>query len=270
MNTFEQYKNFTLDELENEFLDAAYNGELEKMKYLLTSPELKQLVDIETCDFNGENALHFAARGGHLEVIKYLLTSNELSTHLDVDMESTFSGTAFIIACEKGHLDIVKYVLNSEELEDHADINIHDSMALTLACDRENLELLKYLISDPELNENISLQIRGQETLEISLSLQNYEIAKFLLESNIIHYVPDAYEIIFKNAYTKNEPEMMEYLIFKLDIDKILGIDEFIANSNNQSHIITQIDNMFKLRDLNQQLNKELSSNNISAKKSKI
>ena len=71
----EKYKKLNQEELNEQFIDACKNDDLDIVKYLLTSPELTEHADI-----HASNNLGFikACFYGHLEVVKYLLTSHEL------------------------------------------------------------------------------------------------------------------------------------------------------------------------------------------------
>ncbi len=64
------YKKYNKQQLNDEFISACRNGNLEIIKYLLTSPDLKEHADI-----HAENDLGFrnACRDGHLEVVKWLI-----------------------------------------------------------------------------------------------------------------------------------------------------------------------------------------------------
>ena len=68
--TIELYKTLTQEQLNKVFIDSCYEGRLEVVKYLLTSPDLKEHADI-----HARNDVGFigACRNGRLEVVKCLI-----------------------------------------------------------------------------------------------------------------------------------------------------------------------------------------------------
>jgi hypothetical protein len=91
--------------LNDYFIQACEDGELDKVKYLLTSPNLAENVSIS---YKSDQALRNACKHGHLDI--------HANLHHDHD-------TSFVLACYSGNLDLVKYLLTSEELSSHP--NIH-------------------------------------------------------------------------------------------------------------------------------------------------
>ena len=76
--TIELYKTLTPKQLNEVFIDSCENGYLEVVKYLLTSPDLKEHADIHA---RSDDGFRSACRNGHLEVIKYLI--------IDMNIEKT-------------------------------------------------------------------------------------------------------------------------------------------------------------------------------------
>ena len=74
----EQYKKLNQEKLNEQFIDACQNNDLDIVQYLLTSAELTEHADI-----HAENDLGFrrALICGYLEVIKYLI--------IDMNIEKT-------------------------------------------------------------------------------------------------------------------------------------------------------------------------------------
>ena len=66
----EKYKKLNKQKLNEQFIDACRDGHLEVVKYLLTSPDLKEHADI-----HARNDVGFigACRNGRLEVVKCLI-----------------------------------------------------------------------------------------------------------------------------------------------------------------------------------------------------
>ena len=66
----EKYKKLNKQKLNEQFIDACKNDDLDIVKYLLTSPELTEHADIHAQDDLG---FKWACRYGHLEVVKCLI-----------------------------------------------------------------------------------------------------------------------------------------------------------------------------------------------------
>lgn len=188
---------------------ACENGHLDVVKYLLTSPDLKEHANIHAEQLNNnlmtackdgdlnsakealahgadihaddDKALRHACHYGHLDVVKYLLTSPDLKEHANGHDDGLLE------ACYWGHLDIVKYLLISTELKVHADINTEgwgEGTPLGMACYGDNFEIVKYLLTSPELTEHADIHADNDEALYKALYYSNnLDIAQFLLTS---------------------------------------------------------------------------------------
>ena len=148
----EKYKKLNQEELNEQFIDACAQGQLEIIKYLLTSAELTEHADI-----HAENDLGFrnACYQGHLEIVKYLLTSAELTEHADIHSRNDLG---FRSACLAGHLEIVKYLLTSPELTEHANIHAENDLGFIWACRYGRLEVVKYLIIDMNIEKTTHIE----------------------------------------------------------------------------------------------------------------
>ncbi|GAM20435.1 hypothetical protein SAMD00019534_036100 [Acytostelium subglobosum LB1] len=86
---------------ESTIYEAAYNGHLDVIKYLLENKS-----DTYICEYAMDNA----ARNGHLDTVRYL---HEQRTE-------GCSGQAIVGAAENGHLDVIRFILeNRTEVMDH-------------------------------------------------------------------------------------------------------------------------------------------------------
>lgn len=132
--------------INNRLIKACKDGDLDIVKYCLTSPELKSHADIH---YKDEEAFTNACDKGHLHIIKYLLTSPELKEHIILH---TYNDLGFVLACENNHIELVKYFLTDIELVSHADIHTYSNYSLKEICKRGYLELLEYLTSSIEIN----------------------------------------------------------------------------------------------------------------------
>ncbi len=136
-----KFKNYSQEELNNTFIKACKIGNLSMVRYLLTSPELKQHADIHAIEDSG---FQWACEKGHLHIVQYLLTSPELTEYADMH---SWSDVCFRVACANNHLKIVKYLLTSPELKSHANIHAMNDGGFLWACEQDCLDVIPYLLS---------------------------------------------------------------------------------------------------------------------------
>ena len=163
---YKKYQNYSLYEIDTEFINACKKGNLEVVKYLLTSTELKDNADIHV---DNDYGFRFACYYGKLEVVRYLLTSTDLKEHADIHANNDLG---FTNACYNGYLEIIKYLLTSPELKDHADIHANNDEGFRYACVNEKLEIVKYFIFNYKIDKNENIQ----EYLENDLKEENINL----------------------------------------------------------------------------------------------
>jgi ankyrin repeat protein len=261
-----------LEELNKKLKDACKQGDLDNVKYLLTSPDLVQhaQINIEPDDWGAP--LTIACENGHLHIVKYLLTSQELKKHANIKGED---GRALSEACVEGHLDVVKYLLASPDLKEHAEINKFSSIALKHAAYNGHLEIVKYLLASPELKEHalINHHFTGESALAKAASSNQLAVVKFILNCKEIQDKPntDSIEDAFKIAVYNQCLDVVKYLIFDFNIEQSETIQRFLSkNENDKDHPMDPIHDLFNKRELKQSLGSELSSNNETQKKLKL
>jgi uncharacterized protein len=111
-------------EADSLLIEAAYKGDLEKVRSLLNSG-----VNVNARKTHGTTALTFAAERGHTQVVKLLLDKGA-----DVNAGSASGRTALMGAAEGGHPEVLVRLF-----EKRANINSKDfdgRTALTLAAER--------------------------------------------------------------------------------------------------------------------------------------
>lgn len=69
-NKISRFKQMNSHQLNNELFNSSLWGDLEEIKYLLTSPDLKEHADIHAQD---DNAFIWAAGSGHLDIVHYFI-----------------------------------------------------------------------------------------------------------------------------------------------------------------------------------------------------
>jgi len=67
-----------MNELSEELLEACQKGDLKRVRYLLTSSELKEHADIYHKSDSGWNALIYAYFNGYMDIAKYLILEQNM------------------------------------------------------------------------------------------------------------------------------------------------------------------------------------------------
>ncbi|GBN59408.1 Ankyrin-3 [Araneus ventricosus] len=150
-----------------ELLQAAQNGDLEKVKYLMKQPG----IDANSVDRNRNTPLHLASEKGHASVVKVLLESVDINVnaknldkrkliypvHPGDDTERnklTIGKTALYLAVQNGHFELVKLLVSHKE----TDVNTkdkYDESYLYFAVTNGLGEIAKLLLSHIKIDPNI-------------------------------------------------------------------------------------------------------------------
>lgn len=224
------YSKFTKKHINEALLNACADGDLDKVKFLLNSPELQHLADIH---YNENAPLHQACEHNNLHIMQYLLTSPELKKHADIHSKNDW---ALTIACNEGHLDIVKYLLTSSNLKEHSSYNVDQ---LRYALRIGNMDIVDYLLYSPDLKENFDIHMNEDAVFKEACEFGHMETLQYLI------------------------------LDVNIDITESIS-NYLAVSTGRTSRLTNEAKNMFALRELNKNLNQDLPNNIITAKKPKI
>lgn len=206
-----------------------------------------------------------ACKAGNLELVRYLLTSSDLVHHADVD---ALGGGAITNAIQYGHFDILKYLMTSKELKKNATQGFPD--ALIMACCTGNLEIVRYLLTSPDLKKKANIHAKNDGALLFACWAEQLHIIDYLLFSPELKEHIDIHahdEKVFRTACKdrRNKPSTLRHLIFNVEIDRTPAIEELLKKPAYKT-----IKQMFKKRELNKNLNKNLPVNPGDKKVNKI
>lgn len=169
------------------FRSACETGQLETIKFLLNSKELKTNAQINSLSNDKQDSfsgLTKACQQNHLEVVRYLLESTELITHANLQERNY---VCFQVASRRGHTNIVKYFLNESTLNDHEKFAwlIEDGFFIS-ARGRNSEELLNFFIFEYQipLTQNIKDFINDFRLLSVERLFATRELEKNL-KSNL-------------------------------------------------------------------------------------
>ncbi len=232
---YTQAQKFTKGELNDSFIDACEHGDLDKVKFLLNSHQLRKHANIQ-CENN--SGLHEAAKKGHLHIVQYLLTSPELKEHANIYSRDNWVLT---VACNGGHLELVKYLLTSPNLKNHSKFH---SEQLQFAIYVSHFHIVDYLLNSPDLKEKFNIHMDRDTIFKQACEFGDMKTLRYLItELNI----------------NKND-EINNYL------NQSFGRD---------GNLRTEAKKMFETKEITEQLNEELDkpkndTKNKKNKKSKI
>lgn len=251
--------NKTIKDLNYDLKRACSKGELDKVRYYLTSPELQLHANINIEEDETDPPLTKACANGHIEVVKYLLTSKELFEHADINAEN---GSALAESCWNGHFNIIKYLLTSPSLKTKADLNI-SSISINYAAAQGHLEIVDYLLTSSEIKQHSKINNNDINLSPIvrAAAGNHVEVVKFLTSSNKLKEYSDqkSIEKAFKVAFNEEKLDVLKYFILEYNLKKTSNIEKFLGNNYNE-YPIGEVNDWFEKRRLNNELNVELDS----------
>jgi ankyrin repeat protein len=263
---YSKYKSSTQKQLNSAFCQACSNGNLDEVKYLLTSPELKEHAEIH---YYEDDALAEACWNGHLEIVKYLLTSPDLKEHSNLNDHENNNCDGLLNACGAGHLEIVKYLLTSSDLQEHALINCKFMPPLGSACEEGYFDIVKYLLTSPNLKEKAEL---NNSALVSAISRDRLEILKYLLNDPDLPRTYNIHaneDVLFGRGIYQDARDCIKYLIFDFNIEITDNIKKLLENPTPITEkFINEIKMMITARELSEEL--ENNGSNTLNKKRKL
>lgn len=255
---YEEYKELSKKEINEAFVNACMNADLDRVRYLINSSEL--LFNAKPT-YENNTALMTALANNAIDVIKYLTNPVEVRKPIDIKPYSTvflelackikdynwvdqllpiakqssnYSAWRLVHhCCEEGNVDMVKYLLNSPTWSNEIHV---DAGIFTSACRGDNVELIDYLLNS-----------QWKDIFDIH-------------EDN---------DLPFVNCCLSQSLETANYFIFHLNIPKTAAITEYLLEDDNEFN--RQVEAIFNARDLSQSLDSELQTQKYkSMKKNKI
>ena len=120
--------------MNQEFIEAAKTGNTDKVKLLLTNPEVNPAAD-------NNQPIRRASHNGHTEVVKLLLADSRVNP-------ADANNWAFREASLNGHTEVVKLLLNDNRVNPAAGNN----SAIRWASDNGRTEVVQLLLTDPRVD----------------------------------------------------------------------------------------------------------------------
>ncbi|XP_037949421.1 ankyrin-3 [Teleopsis dalmanni] len=155
------------------FLRSARSGDLEKVLEFL---ETGQIVDINSSNANGLNALHLAAKDGYIDIVTELLRRG-----IKVDNATKKGNTALHIASLAGQKDVIKLLLSY-----NANVNVQSLNGFTplyMAAQENHDACVRFLLTK---GANPSLATEdGFTPLAVAMQQGHDKVVAVLLESDV-------------------------------------------------------------------------------------
>lgn len=245
-------------------INAAQNGHLKVVKYLLTSPDLTTHSKIQS---QKHGAFRLSARFGHLETVEYLLTSPELTKNSTVRADNDY---ALRLSAQHQQWHVVKYLLTSPALKKHANIHAENDMVMRMACHYNHTDMIEYLLESPELKEHIELANNYYQV--VTWASEHVEAFKYVTSQ--LETTLDLAQILlpsFMRSISRQRFDILEIIIFELNFPFTDQIDDHLKGIVPES-VAKQIYKMFSNRELQETLANQLSNktNNITDNRKKI
>lgn len=140
MNTlYKIYKDKSQKGLDLSLTEACKEGDLEVVRFLLTSPDLMFNADINE---SNNDPIFTACDYENMEIVEYLLNSDELNVHADKYFALNY-------CCNEDKVEILEHLLLKSNLD--IDLNKNNSQAFSIALAKNSDKVLKFFIFDLNL-----------------------------------------------------------------------------------------------------------------------
>lgn len=200
-----KYLNLTI-----KMLDLALYSNLDFIKYLFS----KTVIDHNTCDATGNNALNIAICRAKIDIVKFLLKQNYNPNQLNLKHESSF-----MLAVIKNNFPMVLTIHKYSTYEiittfkDNGDRTLLHHAVLV-----NNLKMVEFLINTLKVNIN-STDMQGRTALIYSVIYDYDKITELLLKApHIDYYIKDNNDKSVLQYAINNKNEKMITLLNSYNI----------------------------------------------------
>lgn len=239
------------DNNQNMFFEACSKGDIATIKSLLNIANEETCPDIASSHNRGFNN---AAKNNQKEVMLYLIAGSDLKQHVDMNEAcSTIKGHK--------HIDVFEELVSKKLLKDK-------SIGLDLAFYFGKGDIVKKILA-PELTETEIVKMFEILQGVTTSNDVNFEMSQIVLDKvmSIPNVQQDFYrhmERLFFSAARDNKEDLLRALVFDHNIELVGAAKEMVESD------YPQINNFFKLRDLNEKLTQNLPVSESKARKNKI
>ena len=169
-----------LERNSNAFVSACGSNQLEIVKYLLLSPELKIHIPFEHYILGFEKA----CENNHVEIVKYLMEDLSLPNNIG---EFNYKKIMKSI-CENNCVEVLDYLLKHTYLKENIDMSEYFINIVIALNQRENHNILQYMIFEENLRITPGIEIALKEHEDIKSWFKSRDLINEL--NNEIHTNP--------------------------------------------------------------------------------
>jgi ankyrin repeat protein len=236
---------------------AQSSNNIEAVKELL-----KNNINNESYKQYLQASLFQSIQTGYLEAVDYLLTSSELSEHPNLlSVENPLK-----VSARKGYLEIFKYFTeNFDKYYPESQLDVVYFGLISDASEHGQLNIVEFIVNHPDVKNSRNLSKFEMHSTQWACLRGHLNIVEFYFPKGTDKIFDDN---LFLNAVSNSHLDIVKYCIFDLKIPFSEHLNEaFMLYNDEQSN---QAKEFFKIRELNTELEKELSSATINQKKIKI
>lgn len=258
----------TKNDPKSNLFQACKDGDIEKVKYYLTSPLIENKPNIndsiEIYKHNYYTPLMVAVSEKNMELTKYLLLSPDLKEHANINAVCVNSdplegACALSVATHAGSENMVQYLLCSPDLKEHAKV-----------CPTTKTLDLIIINGKKDFKENEQISIAPLYGALCSGNTKIFDLLLFNSElKNNYQLVTDIIEKSLDSLFTNKFLDMLSHLLVNNYIMHTSILEPYIEKIDDR-HFYNDFKHLFETVNTKNRLDFDLNSNSNVIKKSKI
>ena len=248
------YSKLSQNDLHTELLQACGKGDLDLIKYLISSEDISNNPKIK---HNKWEAIKLATSLGQIEVVKYFLE----------DIQNEYPNIVFNVSCQYGQLEILEYLFHTSEFKsDKRNLSLLGS---SIAASKGHTNLLKYFLTFSEFIDSGEIKkYKYDELFVTGCEKGHVNVIDYLLDNEDflrnVNISDMAYWGFYK-ACENNQMNILQYFIFEKNMEFNQHIKDYLTEKNRND-----IKALFNKRELSKQLTSDLPNNQTISKKIKL
>lgn len=254
---------FFLEDIQNHYPNivwhvACRNGQVEILKHLFTTEEFQS----EYAPIGYYGGL-VASDAGKTNVLEYFLNSEKFAPFITNEKIMEF----FYSACSSDYINVLDYLIKLPKFIQYNDLHDVWYKGCLLASEAGKTNVLDYLLNSEEFTPFIKNEKIG-EFFYRACAFNHVNILDYLvklpkfIQNNSLHNACNQGMI---RACDQNSVEVMRYLIFNLKMNMTSDTKDHLTGADKDDIL-----NLFKIRELNENLYEDLKTNQELKRKIKL
>lgn len=227
---------------------ACKNGDIGFINEVINSETVNQITNPTPAAM-----LQQAANYGHLDIVQGIYTSNQLKKHLEKNDLLDAIRKAFL----HSHLEVIQFL--APKLEWFGSYDNFISLCVSDATVAGQIKIVKAFFEDNLVKHNLNKDLVTTKIINMACSHNKLDIIKYVMEKEQYKYFDkNAHNLnnTFATALMNENLDVIQYLIFDLNISKTKEINNILENNTDNN--FEKVKNWFKIRDANKELEAEL------------